>query len=212
MRCVEKATLTWGNTVEASMKGEGTSMEVILSDFDGSTAGCGETCGDCGSCGDVARLPTQTRGSLHDRSALLLLWARIRPCGLNPNEEDFPNMDEIKGKLELDNDCTPGVDPRPSSNEERHWISTIWNMPTGILPSAKAISKKDYDAYMAQFDLILQHSFFMQKGVEGLFDTFASSDLDVKRCESASTCILRGCLGGDDRCLNPTNFASGALA
>jgi len=193
---------------------EGEAIDFILSDFVGSTAGCGTSCGEaCDTCGELKRIVSRSRiipgrWSLNDRSSLLLLWAKIRPCGLSL-KEDFPNMDEIETRLSLGTDCPEDQKPLLTKEVEKTWIQAIWNMPTDIDPDATEVTEDQYQAYKLHYRAVLGHKFFTSEGVQDHFDSFTSPAIDMQHCVESPDCVIRGCEPGDERCrtLSNTNQA-----
>merc|ERR1740117_2569688 len=184
-------------------------IDFILSDFVGSSAGCGESCGEaCDTCGELKRVVSRSRSSLNDRSSLLLLWAKIRPCGLSL-KGDFPNMDEIEGLLSLDTDCPEDQKPVLSKKVERAWIQAIWNIPTDIRPDATEVTEDQYAAYKMHYRAVSGHNFFTFEGVQDHFDSFTTPAIDMQHCVESPECVIRGCEPGDERCrtLSNTNEA-----
>lgn len=172
--CIPKEQLTFDTGAPSTVRNEQAAVDVILMDFDASSAGCGGTpegdgvplpggCQDCGTCGPLKRVKSEA--TRWDYEALIALWYDMRPCGLTIQDglEQYGEVGRISGADPRHGCDKSTIDDVPVTAAERDMIKTIGELSkdTTLSPQSQApISEQAYQELVAGYGLAISHSFF----------------------------------------------------
>lgn len=162
--CIPKEQLTFDTGAPSTVKDKQAAVDVILMDFDASSAGCGE-CQDCGTCGPLERVASDM--TRWDYEALIALWYDIRPCGLKVTDglDKYGEVARISG-ADPRHGCNNNLPDVPVTAAEIDMIKTIGELSkdSTLHPqSHAAISEQAYQELVAGYGHVISHSFFQDE-------------------------------------------------